>query len=79
MEHPGMKLKTFSVSLFLSALLALTACSVNPVSGKKDFTLISEQQELAIGAQKHPETEKTLWQCSPASLCKRHRPGTGET
>lgn len=48
-----MNIKIFSLSLLLSSLLALAACSVNPVSGKKDFTLISEQQELAMGAQSH--------------------------
>jgi len=48
-----MNIKIISLSLLFSSLLALTACSVNPVSGKKDFTLISEQQELAMGAQSH--------------------------
>ncbi len=48
-----MKLKYLSLSLLLTTCFVLVACSTNPVSGKKDFTLISEQQELAMGAQAH--------------------------
>lgn len=63
-----MKLKTFTVSLILSAFLALTACSVNPVSGKKDFTLISEQQELSMGAQAHRSILKQKKRYNNAAL-----------
>ncbi len=35
------------VSLFVSG------CSSNPVTGKKDFSLISKEQELAMGAEAH--------------------------
>ncbi len=38
----------------LLALLALLAgCAVNPVTGRNELSLVSEQQELAIGAQQY--------------------------
>ncbi len=37
----------------IASLITLTACSTNPVSGKRDFTLINQDQELAIGAEGH--------------------------
>lgn len=36
-------------------LLLLTACATNPVTGKRQFNIVSEQQELAIGQESHPE------------------------
>ena len=45
---------TRTLSVFaMSTTLALTACSTNPVSGKKDFSLISENQEIQMGLQAH--------------------------
>ncbi len=35
------------------AVISLSGCSSNPVSGKKDFSLISKQQEVSMGAQGH--------------------------
>lgn len=35
------------------AIISLSGCSTNPVSGKKDFSLINKDQELAMGAQAH--------------------------
>jgi len=52
-----MKIRTLLVSLIL---LFLSACSSNPVTGKKDFSLISEEQELAIGAQAHRDVLKQM-------------------
>ena len=43
----------FIMTLFLA--VSISGCSSNPVTGKKDFTLISEQQELAMGASAHRE------------------------
>ena len=33
----------------------LDGCAVNPVTGKREFMLMSEQQEIALGKQSHPE------------------------
>lgn len=40
------------IGMLLSFLL-LSACATNPVTGRNDFSLVSEQQELAIGAQQY--------------------------
>ena len=39
----------------VAAALLLTHCAQNPVSGGKDFVLMSEQQEIQQGAQAHKE------------------------
>ncbi len=39
--------------LLLLMLVFFTGCAVNPVTGKKELSLVSEQQELAIGAQQY--------------------------
>jgi predicted Zn-dependent protease len=36
-------------------LLTLTACAINPVTGKKQIVLMSEAQEVAMGQQADPE------------------------
>lgn len=41
-------------ALTVLACLALAACMVNPVTGKKEFSLISEEQEVAMGVQNYP-------------------------
>ncbi len=44
--------KTLCVGIF-ATILIITGCSTNPVTGKKDFSLINTDQELAMGAQGH--------------------------
>ena len=47
--------------IFVSLIfLFLTACSSNPVTGKKNFSLISEQQELQMGAEAHRSVLKQM-------------------
>ncbi|MGH8240569.1 MAG: peptidase M48, partial [Steroidobacteraceae bacterium] len=41
-----------SLTLLL-VLLALSACGVNPVTGKKEIQFVSEGQELKIGEQNY--------------------------
>lgn len=43
------------VVIALSGVMLLTHCAQNPVSGGKDFVLMSEQQEIQQGAQAHKE------------------------
>ncbi len=40
----------------LIGLSLLAACAVNPVTGEQEVVLMSEQQELAMGAQYYPKT-----------------------
>lgn len=48
---PGLMAKTLAAALFLFA----SSCAVNPVTGKKQISLMSEQQEIALGAESDPQ------------------------
>jgi predicted Zn-dependent protease len=39
----------------LLLLVTTVACSTNPATGKREFNLVSEQQEIAIGQESHPQ------------------------
>ena len=50
-----MKIKTFvKVIIGVVLLLFIESCAVNPVTGKRDLMLISEERELAMGAESDP-------------------------
>ena len=40
------------------ALVLIVGCATNPVTGKKNFVLMSEEQEIALGKQYHTEVMK---------------------
>lgn len=44
--------KRYLLALFVTAGL-ISGCATNPVTGKSELSLVSEQQELAIGAQQY--------------------------
>ena len=46
--------KKLSPALLVIVVLLISACSRNPVTGKKDFMLLSEKQEIALGQQSDP-------------------------
>lgn len=43
---------------FLLMLLVFCGCAVNPVSGDRDFVLMSETKEISIGREYHPKILK---------------------
>ncbi len=43
---------------YLTIYIILASCSVNPVTGKQDFVLISENEEIAIGKRYHQQILK---------------------
>lgn len=47
-------MKKFLIATAISGLM-LGSCSTNPVTGKKQVVLMSEQQELAMGAEADPQ------------------------
>lgn len=47
----GLSVLSFSIAF-------LTGCSVNPVSGKKELVMMSEQQEVSLGAGLHKQVLK---------------------
>ncbi len=66
--------------LLLAALsLALGACATNPVTGEKQLVLVSEEQELAIGAQQYaPSIQQSYGKAhDPALQAYVTRVGTG--
>ena len=40
-------------------LLLIAACTMNPATGERQLTLMSEAQEIQIGRQTHPEVLAT--------------------
>ncbi|RYC69171.1 MULTISPECIES: M48 family metalloprotease [Spirosoma] len=50
---------TFRI-LVLSALVGLSACSRNPVTGKRQVVFMSKEQEIALGQQSHPSVVATM-------------------
>jgi len=52
----------------LAALLLIPSCAVNPVTGKKQLMLMSESQEIALGAQYDPSVLATFGEYKDAGL-----------
>lgn len=50
------KLSWLAVGLAVLALAVVAACAKNPVTGEDEFVLMSESQELAMGAKYYPQT-----------------------
>ncbi|MCW9058853.1 MAG: M48 family metalloprotease [Gammaproteobacteria bacterium] len=48
-------LKHWLYGMVCAVLLALSGCAVNPVTGKQDFVLLSEDEEIALGRRMHPQ------------------------
>jgi len=48
---------TLNILVVLVFALAAGACARNPVTGKRQIVLVSESQEIAMGAQAHTEAE----------------------
>ncbi len=48
------------LALILSAILFVPSCAVNPVTGKKQLMLMSEAQEISLGAQYDPTVVSTF-------------------
>lgn len=46
-------MRLFQASLSLALAAVITACAVNPVTGKKEFTIMSSAQEVAVGEQNY--------------------------
>jgi predicted Zn-dependent protease len=48
------------ISLFITVVALIISCAVNPVTGKRQLVLMSEGQELAMGAQYDPQVIATF-------------------
>lgn len=56
------------VTLAVAGVLLLTHCAPNPVSGGKDFVLMSEAQEIQMGARAHQDVLKEYGRVENAEL-----------
>jgi len=54
----GKQANLFVMSIFLLGSLFFSGCATNPVSGKQDFVLMSEAQEINLGKQAHQQVMK---------------------
>ncbi len=50
------------------ALVLVVSCATNPVTGKREFSLMSESQEIAIGKENHPQILAEMGQYNDAEL-----------
>jgi len=58
-----MKPSVFVSVLAMLAALALSACAANPVTGGREFTLMSEAKEIQRGRQSDPEVRAWMGVC----------------
>ncbi len=47
--------RRWTLRILALTVLCVVGCAVNPVTGEREFILISEEQEIALGAQYSPE------------------------
>lgn len=50
-----LRMKSLVTCLILSAWLLFPGCATNPVTGKQDLVLMTEDQEISLGRQAHQE------------------------
>jgi predicted Zn-dependent protease len=46
--------------LAAALLVAVAACAVNPATGRREFSLVSEQQEIAMGQQGKADVQRSI-------------------
>ena len=54
----GKQANFFVLSIFMLGSLFFSGCATNPVTGKQDFVLMSEAQEINLGKQAHQQVMK---------------------
>lgn len=59
---------TLRTVVFGAALLTLSTCARNPVSGKREISLMSTEQEIAIGKESHPSIVASMGLYENAAL-----------
>ncbi len=61
---------TFHAILLLAILVLIPSCAVNPVTGKKQLMLMSEAQEVSLGAEYDPQVLATFGEYKNDALLK---------
>lgn len=67
MKPPAIS-KTFAAAATAAVLFLAAACAVNPVTGRKEFMLLSTGDELALGKQTDPEIVKSYGRYNDEAL-----------
>ncbi len=62
------RLNTWLLVPLAAAFMLLQGCAVNPVSGKQQFVLVSESQEIAMGAQGAASVSQSIGVVDDAAL-----------
>ena len=47
----------YRIALLVTSIILFFACSVNPVTGKKEVMFLSEENEIALGTQSDPQIQ----------------------
>ncbi|HAY45243.1 MAG TPA: hypothetical protein DCY55_03045 [Gammaproteobacteria bacterium] len=58
MQFGPQKVSFRARNLILLATIMVQACATNPVTGKQDFVMMSEQQEVSLGKSYHQQVLK---------------------
>ncbi len=66
--RPFVPIRLAAAALALLTVLALAGCAVNPATGRKEFSLVSSDQELAIGRDGYAATLAEYGQYDDAKL-----------
>ena len=51
--------RLLAAAVAASVTAAIAGCAVNPVTGKKELSLMSQSQEVALGQQQYPQAKQT--------------------
>ena len=65
-RHAGRRFFLFPPAVFLAAFVI--ACATNPVTGKRELSLMSEAQEISIGKENHPQILAEMGEYKDAEL-----------
>jgi predicted Zn-dependent protease len=68
--------KTHALAALAGTAVAVAACATNPVTGKKEFSLMSEAQEVELGTQMDGEVRRQMGVYDDAEL-QRYVEGVG--
>lgn len=68
LSHERHRMRKIAAAAALVGLVA--ACATNPVTGKRELSLMSEAQEIAIGKENHPQILREMGQYEDAALQK---------
>ncbi|WP_160151937.1 M48 family metalloprotease [Microbulbifer sp. ALW1] len=51
--------RLLATAIAAAVTAGIAGCAVNPVTGKKELSLMSQNQEVALGAQQYPKAQQT--------------------